>query len=441
MMDRLRVGKVAESQAIRPGTAGSPTKSTDTTVATLDNGLTVVVRPFPQLESVTVLFGVRYGSINLPESDPRAVGAHFLEHMLFRGTARRTADEIIRELNNKDISNALTSTEHTYYYIRCYRGDTESAVELLSDMMRNSTIRKRDMKLETGPIIDEYLEMMGDPEFVVNRAFHANLFPGHNASELPRIHGEEDIKSVKRDMLMEIYRGQYTPDNSTLILYGAISRYAGLKLAQQYFGGMRGEHVNLDLEPANINIKGCNVEVGLPASYGQAAIQMGLPIPCFRAESDEKEHSAIGVLSGIISDRLYGEIRTQRGLAYEVCTGAFSGRSCGWLSVNAKTRAEDAKEVTDVIRNGLGSIAKGEITAVEVRDKVEKSRKEALIEREDTLGSAGDIADYTIASGKPLFVQQYPDIIASLGLGDITAVAAKYLDLSKLVSVVGMPEK
>ncbi len=416
-------------------------KGSEVSVTTLDNGLTVVIKPFPQLESITAFFGVRYGNINFPESDPRAPGAHFLEHMLFRGTATRTSDDIHGQLDNAAAHNAYTSAEQTGYFVKFHRNDIDGTLDLLSDIIKNSTIRQEDIAIEAVPILNEYLTKLARTDIGVNRALFANLFSGHNAATLDRLHNEADVKKVTREMLMEVYKGQYTPDNSTLVLYGAVSRRDGLKLAGRYFGDMRGNHVDLDLVPASMDVKGCDVTVNLPTSNGQAIIEMGLPVPSFRRESDEKERIAAEVLADVLSVRLFRELRTHRGLVYVTGASTLIGRSEGLFSVIAKTKVENIGEVDDLIRKELASVARGEITEKEVQEKKVKGSQDALVKREDTLESAMETANYAVLSDKPFFVQHYPDAVMSLTPDDVIGVAAKYIDLSKLVTVTGVPSK
>ncbi len=400
-----------------------------------------MVNPMPRLNSVTAFFGVRFGEINFPESDPRAPGAHFLEHMLFRGTANRTAEQIEAELGKLSTNNAFTESEHTSYFIRCARSDIGHTVELLSDLVRNPNIAQRDINMEFVPILNEYLEDLEDPHIGVAREFFANMFPGHNASTLQRLHDETDIRRVSRDMLMDIYRGQYTPDNSALVLYGAVSARDGLRLAQEYFGGMKGTHVDLDLIPASMDINGCSVTVDMPTSNGQAYVVMGLPMPHFRVESDERERAALKILSDILSARLLTELRTRRGLVYDIEAGLKGGRNACYLSINTMVDTEDIDEVTSVIRDKVDALAKCDITGNDVSSNALKHSKESMIERDDTLLSAENISCYAVAYEHPLFIQNYPEIVMSLTLEDVKDVAAKYLDMAKLVSVVGVPEQ
>ncbi len=407
---------------------------------TLDNGLTVAVSSLPQLESVGVVFATRYGDISLPEDNPKAVGAHFLEHMLFRGTSGKTTEEIDRELNKKSTYNATTNPESTVYFIRCHNSDTESSVELVSDMIRNSTLNEEDIKVEAGPILNEYLTAQSYPEFGVVRELYANLFPGHNASTLERMYSQDQINGITKDMLMDIYCGQYTPGNSIFVLYGSVAINNGLKLAQRYFGDMKGSHVDLDLQPVVMNERECSTMVPMAASNGQATIEMALPLPHFRAELSEKEHAAITVMSEILSNTLYGEACKKRGLVYYIESASTFGRSQSYLSISAKSQEGKVGEVISLIKELSLRMAEGNIDAGKVSDATERSRKESLISGEKTLDSAIQMAKRTIENEHPLMNQNRPAIMQSLTLDDVNEAAARYLDLGRLVTVVGLPE-
>src|SRR5689334_21494366 len=285
----------------------------------LPGGLRVVTESLPTVRSAA--FGIWAGVGSRDEGPDHAGATHYLEHLLFKGTSRRTALEISAAMDAVGGElNAFTGKEYTCYYARVLDADLPLAIDVLSDMVTSSTIESKDVDAERGVILEEIAMNEDDPSDTVHEAFVRQLF-GDTPLGRPILGTVDSINGITRDQITEHYRARYTPDHLVVAAAGRLDHDAVVQHAEQAFG-----HV-LDgaAQPAAPRL------AGTPASLGEGRgvrlvsrgiEQANLVLGCAALSRTDERRFSLGVLNaalgGGMSSRLFQEVRENRGLAYSV---------------------------------------------------------------------------------------------------------------------------
>src|SRR5688572_3909932 len=304
----------------------------------------------PDVRSVAVGFWIGVGSRD--ERDPVAGASHFLEHLLFKGTKRRSALDISSAIDavGGDM-NAFTSKEHTCFYVRCLDRDLPLAVDVLGDMMTNSLVRSSDVDAERDVVLEEIHMHVDTPDDLVHSVFADAFYSGHPLGR--EVLGDEGtITAMTRDQVNRYYRRHYVPSNVTVAVAGNIRHDEVVEQVVQAVGDWNGpaERTIKRVAPG-VNHGGGTVLRARPTE--QTHIVFGGPgIP----RGDDRRWAA-GVLNqalgGGMASRLFQEIREQRGLVYSVYSYNGMYADSGTFAVYAGTTPRKADEVLAVTRAEL----------------------------------------------------------------------------------------
>src|SRR5271155_4610046 len=200
----------------------------------LPGGLRVVTEFLPAVRSVALGIWVGVGSRD--EDHAHAGATHYLEHLLFKGTSRRTALEISAEMDAVGGElNAFTAKEYTCYYARVLDADLPLAIDVLADMVTGSLIEPKDVDAERGVILEEIAMNDDDPSDTVHEAFAAQLF-GDTPMGRPILGSVDSINSITRAQIAEHYAARYKPENLVVAAAGSLDHAEVVKLTRSAFG-------------------------------------------------------------------------------------------------------------------------------------------------------------------------------------------------------------
>ena len=201
---------------------------------TLDNGLRVVTEYIEHVNSISVGIMVQNGSRN-ESKDVNGI-SHFIEHMFFKGTEKRTAKEIVQEIENIGGQiNAYTSKETTCYYIKALNTHVDLCLDVISDMLLNSKFDEEEIEKEKGVVIEEINMSQDNPEDVLDE-IHSEAIFGNNSLAYPILGTPDRIKSFNRKKIKDYIRTHYTPYNSVLSICGKFDEKELKKLIEENFG-------------------------------------------------------------------------------------------------------------------------------------------------------------------------------------------------------------
>jgi len=328
-------------------------------VVHLPSGLTVAVEPMVSTRSVSI--GVWVGVGARDEPAPLAGVSHFLEHLLFKGTATRGAIEISREVDRRggDI-NAFTSKEYTAYYCRVPARHADVGIDLLGDVLTAPALRDDDIESERQVILEELAMDEDSPEDVAHRTFAATLFGDHPLGR--ETAGERDtVRAIRPGDVRDFFAEHYRAANTVVAIAGAVDPDHVIDQIAKAFDRMpTGGVVPARLAPSAPPATESRVDVDddteqVHLVIGGAALA--------RTDPDREALDVVNhVLGGGLSSRLFDEIRERRGLAYSVFSSASAFSDSGVWSIYAGTLPEHRTEVEALVRVELDRLGEHGIT-------------------------------------------------------------------------------
>jgi predicted Zn-dependent peptidase len=402
----------------------------------LPGGLRVVTEHVPGVRSASVGMWVGVGS---RDEQPSVAGsAHYLEHLLFKSTSRRTAQQIAEEIDAVGGElNAFTAKEHTCYYAHVLDEDLPLAVDLVCDVVFEALLAERDMETERSVVLEEIAMRDDDPEDLLHDAFCAALLPDHTLGR-PVLGTEKSITELSRNALYGFYKRRYTLPRMVFAVAGNIKHADVLRLVRK---ALRSRLVG-DAAP-------------LPARKGRARIA-GSPRLVLHTEDSEHAHLMLGVraldrhderrftlgvlnaaLGGGMSSRLFQEVRENRGMAYQVYSSVASYSDTGHLSVYAGVQPERLGETASVIREVLYEVARNGLTDAEVARGKGQLRGGLVLGLEDTSSRMSRIGKGELTYGNYLTVSETLGRIDAVTGEDIALLAKELLSRPIAAAVVG----
>jgi predicted Zn-dependent peptidase len=331
----------------------------------LPSGLRVVTEELAGSHSAVVGMWVAVGS----RDEPTAVAgaAHYLEHLLFKGTARRSAAAIAEEIDAVGGElNAFTTKEHTCYYAHVLDSDLELAVDLVCDVLGDALLDPSDVDLERGVVLEEIAMRDDDPEDLLDDEFCAALFGLHPLGR-PVLGTEESVAGMTREALHHFYRRCYTPERMVLAVTGNVTHQAVLAAVQDSFS----HHLTGVAQPVcprrgRAAITGGRRLAVCNDHSEQAHLMVGVPA----LDRHDDRRTVLGVLNaalgGGMSSRLFQQVRERRGLAYSVYSSVACYADTGSLSIYAGCSPQRLGEVAAVVDEVLGSVARDGLSDAEL---------------------------------------------------------------------------
>ncbi|WP_354640478.1 M16 family metallopeptidase [Kitasatospora camelliae] len=415
----------------RPGTTRTLLKGLDGagTVrrTVLPGGLRVVTETLPTVRSAT--FGIWVGVGSRDESPVLNGATHYLEHLLFKGTARRGALEISAALDAVGGEmNAFTAKENTCYYARVLDTDLPLAIDVVCDMLTGSLIRPEDVEAERGVILEEMAMAEDDPGDVVHDLFAKTLY-GSAPLGRPILGTQETVTALTRDQIAGFYHRRYKPENLVVAAAGNLDHTAVVKLVQKAFAPVLAKSTG---HPAEVR-RGVKAHRAsgrvsvLNRQTEQAHLVLGVPgVP----RHDDRRW-AIGVLNaalgGGMSSRLFQEVREKRGLAYSVYSYSSSYADSGLFGIYAGCQPKRVEEVLRICRQELARVVAEGITEEELHRAIGQLSGSTVLGMEDTGSLMNRIGKAEISYGHHLSVDEMLEKMASVTLDDVHAVARDVL--------------
>jgi predicted Zn-dependent peptidase len=369
------------------------------------SGLRIVSEAMPAMRSIAFGIWVDVGS---RDERPKIAGAsHFLEHLLFKGTKRRTARAIAEAFDavGGDL-NAFTAKEYTCYYCRVSDQDLPMAVEFMSDMLQSSVLARADFEAERLVILEEINMRDDDPGDLIHDLFAETLWQGHPLGR-PVLGTRETVTSVSRDQIARFYRKLYQPPHFVIAAAGNLDHDELCRLIEgEMETGLR------------VSGKSRDVRTGgdVPEAFGETTVrhrtteQAHINVGTNGYSRKAPERFAFGAvnsaLGGGMSSRLFQEIREKRGLAYSVYSYHTMFAETGLFSVYAGTTPARASDVLTIVRREMEDIASGGLTEDELERAKGHLKGSLVLSLEDTSGRMSRIGRSEIAHGEILSVDE-----------------------------------
>lgn len=402
----------------------------------LDNGLRLVVNQMSGLMSVTMGILVHTGAS--VESDKEDGISHFIEHMMFKGTKKRTAFKISDEMDRIGAQmNAFTGKDLTCYYAKSTTGHAEEAFEILADLFLNSTFPEDEMSREKGVIIEEINMNEDTPDDLcldmLSRAYYGERGYGRNILG-PR----KNVEGFTRDDIKSYMQKRYCSDNIVISMAGNIDIKVAEAMVEKHFAGMlkcccSKTDVKVELQAKSL-FKTKDIE----------QVHIGIAFPSVKRYDKLFDATQImnAILGGSMSSRLFQSVREELGLAYTVYSYISTYCETGTLAVYAGVNAEKYKQSAEAIYSCVNDLRKKNISEEEFLRGKEQLISSQIFAQESTSSQMLLFGKELLYRGRVYNFEDRVNKISSVTLKDVLdAIDVNFDDKFKAVSLVGAVDK
>jgi predicted Zn-dependent peptidase len=387
----------------------------------LPNGLRVLSESIPRSTSVTAGIWVENGSRY--ECDEQAGISHFLEHLFFKGTTRRTAAQIAEEIDAVGgVLNAFTGKEYTCYYAKVLHEHLPLALDLLADIFAQSRFAADEIERERSVVIQEISQVEDTPDDFVHELFALTFWPGHPLAR-PIAGSAETVSRLQRDDFLRFLDLRYRPDRILVAAAGALEHETLHAMAEGHLGRLAGATPRPDGAPP---VPRCGLAVH-EKDLEQVHLCLGTP-GVSQVDADRYPAHVLNVaLGGGMSSRLFQEIRERRGRAYSVYSFLSSYVDAGYLGVYVGTSAEWAREVIEVTRVELDRMLHQGLTATELARAKTQMKGNMLLGLETSDSRMSRVAKNEIYFGRDVPLEEVAAGIDAVSNDDVIRVARRLL--------------
>jgi predicted Zn-dependent peptidase len=398
------------------------------------NGLRLLTAPMPHTRSVAISIYVGAGSRY--ETPVEAGVSHFLEHLTFKGTAKRPEAQMISEAIDGigGIINAATDREYTVFYAKVARPHLELALDVLCDLVQAPLLEQAELEKERKVVLEELASVADSPGQQVDLLLDALLWPDQPLG-IDVAGTKQSVTGLTRDMVVEYVRHQYVPNNMVVAVAGSVEEEEVVSLLEPRLGAMSpGEPV--DWFPV-VNGQPAPVSSLLYKRTEQTHVQLGLhALPL--SHPDRHALDLISVLFGeSMSSRLFVELRERQGLCYDVSSYVTHFKDTGSFSVYAAVDPANGARAVEALLYELRRLADG-IPEEELHKARELSKGRLLLRMEDTRAVSGWLGGQEILTGEILTPEDVVARLDAITTDDMTRVVRNLLGNDKLkLAIVG----
>ena len=398
----------------------------------LDNGLRVIAEYIPHFPSVSV--GLWIGAGSMYETEAENGLSHFVEHMLFKSTNKRTTREIAVEMDAIGGQvNAFTSKECTCYYAKVIAEHLERAMDLLSDLLLGAKLEEEEFEKERGVILEEIAMGEDTPEDLVYDLLAEAYFGEHPLSR-PILGTHEQIASVTRQALLEYRRKHYRPDNTVLAVAGRYDLETLKEMAARYLGEWHSEEAAQEKVlpgecQGRVIVKKKDIE----------QVHVCLSYPGVSQEDEDLYPMSVmnNLFGGGMSSRLFQKIREEMGAVYSVYSYPSTYTNCGTLTIYAGTSPESAQAVVDELHAQIRTIMAEGVTDEEFAMAKEQLKVSYVLGLESSSSRMSSIGRNKLLRGKAIDPEQVIKRIESVTKEDVERVIRRTFAQKCAAAAVG----
>jgi predicted Zn-dependent peptidase len=411
--------------------AHSPLRDIETTV--LANGVRVITEPMPHVRSVSV--GVWIASGSRREIGERNGISHFIEHMLFKGTSSRSAEDIARSVDSIGGNlDAFTAKELVCFNTKVLDQHLSQAFDVLADLVLNPSFREEDIEKEKGVILEEIKMEADSPDYLVHEIFSSNFWKDHPLGK-PILGTRETVKRFDRDAVLEYYAAVYVPSNLIVTAAGNLTHERLVGLVREHFeNAPAGAPLGPDSPPNT------HARIALRNKKALEQVHLCLGVPSYPLPHAERFPCYVlnTLLGGGMSSRLFQNIRERQGLAYAVFSELSPYRDTGCLSIYAGTSIESAPRVVESILREFRELKQEQVSVEELRRAKDHLKGSLMLSLESTSSRMSNLARQEMYFGKFFTLDELVESIESVTAGDVQRIAQKFFDPRQIaVTVLG----
>ncbi len=398
---------------------------------TLENGIRILTEEIPGFPTLALGIWIDVGSRD--ERPAEAGLTHFIEHMFFKGTLRRSALDIAKEMDRLGgFSNAFTSRENTCLHAKVLPEHLNAVLDLLADIFLHSRFAPEDVEREKQIVLQEIKMVEDSPEELVHDLF-ARFIWGEHALGRPILGSWETVSSFTPEGIKAYFKKLYTGPRLVVAAAGDVNHEDFVELARQYLGAVPCEG---ETRPRQSPQPCFGVKV-YPRDLEQVHFVLGVPTPGATAEERYAALLLNTLLGGNMSSRLFQEIREKRGLAYAVYSYLSLYRDVGVLGIYAAVEREKLSETLAVLKTEIEHLKKGKIKQEEFEAALDHLKAALVLSSDNAEARMSRLARNELTFSRYISYEETLKSLEALSLKDICTLAEDLFDKKWTLVVLG----
>ena len=399
-------------------------------ITELPNGIKIISEKINYVKSFSLGFWFDVGSRD--ETEENSGISHFLEHMFFKGTKKRSAKKIAEDIESLGgYLNAFTSKEHTCFYGRGLTDHVEKTFEVLADMVQNSAFDPKEIEKESAVVIDELYDIEDSPDELIFDKFESNIFHG-NSLGMPIIGTEKNLRSFKQKDLFKYVNENYTRDHFYIVASGNIEHKDLIKFAKKY--------ISKNLEATNNNKRELIVNPTNDLHVSKETQQVHYILGRSTYGHKEKSRVKVSVLSHILgegsSSRLFQKVREENGIAYQINSFLNSFFDISTFGIYLSTNDKSVNKAQDLIYEEIKKIKQKKVGDAELDRAKEYLIGNMLMSLESTTNRMLRIAQSVIYFNKIKTIEETVKHIQAVTSKDIRDLSNEIFENGTLTRVI-----
>ena len=411
--------------------SGQPNAERNIQSTTLSNGLKIVTESMDHVRSVSVGLWIDSGSRR--EVGPENGISHFIEHMVFKGTSTRSAEDIARSVDSLGGNlDAFTGKELVSFNTKVLDEHLPIAFEILADMVLRPAFRPEDIDKEKGVILEELKMESDNPEYMVHETFTSNFWKDHPLGK-PILGTRRSIKGFHRDLVDGFYRSVYTPSNILITAAGNLTHQQLLDLASKEFDSLPSGPPRPVNDPPTTTSR-----IVLRDKHALEQIHLMLGVPAYPIAHERRFAAYVlnTLLGGSMSSRLFQNIREQRGLVYAVFSEINAFRDSGVLAVYAGTSQKSLRAVIDLILVEFRKLKSEPVSDEELLRSKNHLKGSVMLGLESTSSRMSNLARQQLYFGRFATLDEILDQIEGVTIEHIRQVAEDFFQPDSVAATV-----
>ncbi len=410
-------------------TTATPVRDIETTK--LPNGVRIITEVMPHVRSISV--GIWIGSGSRRETAEQNGISHFIEHMLFKGTTSRSAEDIARSVDSIGGNlDAFTAKELVCFNTKVLDQHLPMAFDVIADLVLHPLFRDEDIDKEKGVILEELKMEEDSPDYLVHEIFSSNFWKDHPLGK-PILGTRETVKRFDRQMIGDFYKAVYAPDNVLITAAGNLTHDALVELVSRHFKSLAPNGA----APAE-QVPSTHARISMRNKKSLEQVHMCLGVPSYPLPHEERFACYLlnTVLGGGMSSRLFQNIREQQGLAYAVFSELSPYRDTGCLSIYAGTSIESAGKVVESIIKEFRQLKEDGVSAEELQRAKDHLKGSLMLSLESTSSRMSNLARQEMYFGRFFTLDELVESIEQVTAGHVRQIAQKFFDPKQIALTV-----
>jgi predicted Zn-dependent peptidase len=396
----------------------------------LDNGLRILTERMTQVRSISIGVWLTRGSRH--ESAERGGIAHFVEHMLFKGTASRSAEDIAQAIDSIGGQlDAFTAKEYASYYIKVLDEHLPLAIDILSDIVRNPAFSAEDVAREKKVVVEEIKMVEDTPDDLVHELFTQGFWENHPLGR-PILGTKETVESFSAELLRDYFKGVYTAKNLIVSAVGNLEHAKVRDLVAEKFGSLTTPSPPAADEAPRVVPKILVRNKELEQSH------LCVGVSSYPQNHDDRYSSYVlnTLLGGSMSSRLFQNVREKRGLAYAVFSGLSAYRDAGSFTIYAGCSNEAVGEVLDLVVEELRNVKQAPVPDAELQRSKDHLKGSLMLSLENTASRMSHLARQEIYFDRQFGLDETLSGIEKVTGADVQRVASDLFKGDSLAATV-----